>query len=169
MLGAADVYHADDIRDPALLRHYSRFIFLTPTVGNEELSEPFEALFDQGWVDFSGASYTICELGNYYGFELFEYGAARILHQLVGATGGREFYRSLSLDTPAGDRLRFRAAIASTQDQGPCPRSGTTGTSRAGAGHSAADRTPRRASRRGRNRRGAPRAARSSLETTLSS
>lgn len=99
MLVDADVYHADDVRDPGLLRRYSRFIFLTPTAGNEELSEPFEALFDQKWVDFSDASYTICELGNYYGFELFEYGAAKTLHQLIRASGGKEFYRTLSLDT----------------------------------------------------------------------
>lgn len=99
MLGDADVYHVDDIRDPGLLLRYSRFIFLTPTAGNEELPEPFEALFDQKWVDFSDAFYTICELGNYYGFELFEYGAAKILHQLIRASGGEEFYRTLSLDT----------------------------------------------------------------------
>ena len=110
MLGDADVYHADDLRDPALLRRYSRFVFLTPTVGNEELSEPFEALFDEAWVDFSDTFYTICELGNYYGFELFEYGAAKILHQLVRARGGQEFHRTLSLDTlPMVDRELFTA------------------------------------------------------------
>ena len=99
MLAEADVYHVDEVRDPEVLRRYTRFIFLTPTVGNEELSEPFEALFDQKWVDFSDTFYAICELGNYYGFELFEYGAAKILHQLIRARGGKEFYRTLSLDT----------------------------------------------------------------------
>jgi flavodoxin len=110
VVGDADVYHADDVRDASLLRGYSRFIFLTPTVGNEELSEPFEALFDQRWIDFSDAFYTICELGNYYGFELFEYGAAKILHQLIAASGGKEFYHTLSLDTlPVIDWERFNA------------------------------------------------------------
>jgi|SRR5689334_12935994 flavodoxin len=98
MLGDIDVYHADDVR-PELFQRYSRFIFLTSTAGNEELPEPFEELFDRKWIDFSNTSYTICELGNYYGFELFESGAAKILHRLIRASGGREFYRTLSLDT----------------------------------------------------------------------
>jgi len=120
MLGGADVYHVDDVRNPALLRRYSRFIFMTPTVGNEELSEPFEALFDQVWVDFSGTFYAICELGNYYGFELFEYGAAKILHQLVRASGGQEFYPTLSLDTlPLIDWDRFNAWAQGLRDLVP--------------------------------------------------
>ncbi len=117
ILGDVDVYHADDVRNPDLLEPYSRFIFLTPTVGNEELPEPFEALFDQKWVDFSDAFYTICELGNYYGFELFEYGAARILHQLIRASGGQEFHRTLSLDTlPLIDWELFNAWAESLRD-----------------------------------------------------
>lgn len=99
VLGDADVLHAEDVHDGATLKRYKRFVFFTPTAGNEELAEAFEALFDQPWVDFSHAQYAVCELGNYYGFELFEYGAAKILHSLVQARGGREFYRTLSLDS----------------------------------------------------------------------
>ena len=75
VLGGADLRHADDLRDPAFFRGYDAFVFLTPTAGNEELAEPFERLFDLDGIDFAGARYAVCELGNYYGYDLYEYGA----------------------------------------------------------------------------------------------
>ncbi len=95
----ADVRHADDVREPGALEAYSRLVFLTPTAGNEELPEPIERLFDRADIDLSGCEFTICELGNYYGYDLYEYGAAKILRRLIEGRGGREFYPALSLDT----------------------------------------------------------------------
>lgn len=95
-LPEADLVHVEDFGDPSA---YSVLVFLTPTAGNEELAEPFERFFDREDVDLSHARYALCELGNYYGYDLFEYGAAKILRRLVEARGGKEFFPTLSLDT----------------------------------------------------------------------
>ncbi len=99
LLGNADLYHADDLEGPAAFAAYKLFVFLTPTAGNEEMAEPFERLFDQDGIDFSHSEYAVCELGNYYGYDLYEYGAAKILRRLIEGRGGREFHPMLSLDT----------------------------------------------------------------------
>ena len=99
LLVDADLYHADDIDDPGVLGAYAKLVFLTPTAGNEEVAEPFERLFDRERIDLSHAEYAVCELGNYYGYDLYEYGAAKILHRLIGDRGGRKFHPTLSLDT----------------------------------------------------------------------
>lgn len=94
----ADLHHVDDL-NAALLAAYALVVFLTPTAGNEELAEPFERFFDQPWVDLSGIRYVVCELGNYYGYDLFEYGAAKVLKGLAASRGGTEFFPTLSLDS----------------------------------------------------------------------
>ena len=99
LLGDADLYHADDIDDPGVLSAYKLFVFLTPTAGNEELAEPFERLFDREDLNFSHSEYAVCELGNYYGYDLYEYGAAKTLRRLIEGRGGRQFHPMLSLDT----------------------------------------------------------------------
>lgn len=119
-LSEASILHADDVQSPADLAAYARFVFLTPTAGNEELPEPIERLFDMKGLDFTGREYAVCELGNYYGYDLYEYGAGKTVRRLLGERGGREFHPMLSLDTlPRTDWERFETWCSSLSAGAP--------------------------------------------------
>ena len=73
------------------------FIFICPTYGDEELPLEMED-FLEGLV-LKNKEFTVCELGNYYGYDDFEFGASKIIKDYLKNLGWKEFFPSLSLDS----------------------------------------------------------------------
>ena len=85
--------------DAAALDGSEPLVVFCPTYGDEELPEPMERLVIAGGPPLSGRGFAICELGNYYGYDKFDFGALPILDAVFRARGGRRIAAGLSLDS----------------------------------------------------------------------
>lgn len=72
-------------------------LFICPTYGDEELPLTMEN-FLCSIID-TEKMFVICELGNYYGYDDFNFGALRIIESHLENLGWREFFPSISLDS----------------------------------------------------------------------
>lgn len=72
-------------------------IFICPTYGDEELPADMEKFLIN--LKLTNKLYVICELGNYYGYEEFEFGAKKIIENCLKTLLWKEFFPSLSLDS----------------------------------------------------------------------
>lgn len=72
-------------------------VFVCPTYGDEELPHNMEDFLQA--LEVKDKKYVICELGNYYGFENFEFGAAKIIEWELNRRGWKKFFPSFSLDS----------------------------------------------------------------------
>src|SRR4051812_31077156 len=66
-----------------LLREYDHIIFIIATYGDQELQDDFEKFLlslEQPWEE---KKFSICELGNYYGYEDFSTGAGKIVESFL--------------------------------------------------------------------------------------
>jgi flavodoxin len=71
-------------------------LFICPTYGDEELHPAMENFL----ISITEKkSYVICELGNYYGYDDFSFGAKKIIESHLKQLGWSEFFPSLSLDS----------------------------------------------------------------------
>jgi len=95
----ADVLDVKKITDITVLSQYDFLIFMASTWGDGELQIDMENLFVRNQFDLNGKPYTICELGNYYGYDDFEFGASKVMQHYLQAWGGRELVESFSLDS----------------------------------------------------------------------
>lgn len=79
------------------LEKFDFFIFFCPTYGDEELPESME----QFLLNFKllNKKYTICELGNYYGYDDYQFGALKIINYHLNNLGWQEVVESFSLDS----------------------------------------------------------------------
>jgi flavodoxin len=96
---AADVLAIDLLDDPGLLRQYDLLLFLASTWGDGELQIDMEHFFARQRIDLSGKLYAICELGNYYGYDDFEFGALRIMQYHLQQWGAEEFVEPFCMDS----------------------------------------------------------------------
>lgn len=94
-----DVIDICAVLDDALLMQYDLLIFLASTWGDGELQNDMEEFFVRHQIDLQGKPYAICELGNYYGYDDFEFGALRIMQHHLKLWGGREFVEPFSMDS----------------------------------------------------------------------
>jgi flavodoxin len=94
-----EVFNVRDLEDLAFLHAYDFFLFFCPTYGDEELQEDMETFFLRPDLDLDGKYYAICELGSYYGYDDFSFGAMRILQQLLQEKNAIELCQPLSLDS----------------------------------------------------------------------
>lgn len=74
-------------------------VFFCPTYGDEELEPSMEAFLLRHGDGLAGSAFAVCELGNYYGYDDFSFGALHIVRRLLLARGGREVCPPLSLDS----------------------------------------------------------------------
>jgi len=72
-------------------------VFICPTYGDEELPHSMEDFLIN--LKVKNKNYVVCELGNYYGFDDFSFGAKKIIEQKLLNLGWKKFYNSLSLDS----------------------------------------------------------------------
>ena len=78
---------------------YDLLIFVSPTYGDEELQCDMELFFQDFQFDLSGKKCIICETGNYYGYDNFQFGAGKIMNYHLKKLKADLFFESLSLDT----------------------------------------------------------------------
>jgi len=95
----ADVRNVTSLEDSSVLRRYDLLLFLASTWGDGELQVDMEQFFVRQHIDLAGKHYAICELGNYYGYDDFEFGALRVMQHQLQQWGGREFIEPLCMDS----------------------------------------------------------------------
>jgi len=93
-----DVFDVKDLTSTEQFSIYDILMFFSPTYGDEELQPDMEKFIMDFSLDMSGKQFVICELGNYYGYEDFSFGAMPIIRRRLLELGGRELCSPLSLD-----------------------------------------------------------------------
>jgi|688.fasta_scaffold42161_6 hypothetical protein len=71
--------------------------FFCPTYGDEELPPEMDGFIYR--IQTESLQYVLCELGNYFGQDDFEFGAARIIKTKLDSLGWSQIGRTLSLDS----------------------------------------------------------------------
>ena len=94
-----DVFDVKKGVDPKRLAEYDLLAFFCPTYGDEELQDDFETFLIRFDLDLTGKHFVICELGNYYGYDDFSFGALHIIRRRLLELNGRELCEPLSLDS----------------------------------------------------------------------
>lgn len=96
---AVDVVDVKALNDVNVLKDYDLLIVMASTWGDGELQVDMEEFFVRHQIALNGQPYTICELGNYYGYDDFEFGASKIMDYYLQQWGGRELVESFSQDS----------------------------------------------------------------------
>jgi flavodoxin len=94
-----DVFDVKEGIDLQRLAEYDLLAFFCPTYGDEELQDDFENFLVGFDLDLTGKQFVICELGNYYGYDDFSFGALHIIRRRLLELNGRELCEPLSLDS----------------------------------------------------------------------
>jgi flavodoxin len=79
------------------LENYSLVIIVTSNYGDEELPLPMEQFLLK--IKEKNKFFTIIELGNYYGYDEYNFGAQKIIKNYLQSLDLQEFFPSLSLDS----------------------------------------------------------------------
>lgn len=90
---------AKNVEDAALFDNYDPLLFFASTWGDGELQIDMEDLLFKFTLNLKGKKYAICELGNYYGYDDFEFGAMRIMRHCLVHAGADELIESFSMDS----------------------------------------------------------------------
>jgi flavodoxin len=91
-----------DVKDAPPADRLARFdllIFLASTWGDGELQVDMEHFLARPLPVLDGKAYTICELGNYYGYDDFEFGALHIMQRQIRDSGAVEWYEPFCMDS----------------------------------------------------------------------
>ncbi len=96
---SVDVVEVKLVSDVNVLGQYDVLIFMASTWGDGELQVDMEAFFVRQQVALDGRPYAICEVGNYYGYDDFDFGALRVMEHYLKLWGGREIVEPFSLDS----------------------------------------------------------------------
>jgi flavodoxin len=94
-----DVFNVKEVPDPRPLAAYDLFLFFCPTYGSEELQTDMEDFLARFQLELNGKWFAICELGNYYGYDDYSFGAMRIIRHHLLNQRARELCEPLSLDS----------------------------------------------------------------------
>jgi len=94
-----DIFDVKKVVVSDFLLDYELLLFVCPTYGDEELQEDMEEFLQNLKFDLSSKRYVICETGNYYGYDSFEFGAKKLIEDHVRRLGAEEAFVGLSLDT----------------------------------------------------------------------
>jgi len=97
-----DIVNVSTLTDDRLFADYDLLVFFTSTSGDQELQADMESFFVGCRPDLNGKFYAVCELGNYFGYDDFDFGAERILSHLLRQGGGQELIPPFSMDTFPG-------------------------------------------------------------------
>jgi flavodoxin len=95
---AVDIYDVKHV-DPPIADSYELLLWFCPTYGDEELQEDMESFLLRFHPDLSTKKFCVCELGNYYGYDNFQFGALRIIRNHLLALRASEICEPLSLDS----------------------------------------------------------------------
>ncbi len=112
-----DVVNVAELHDATIIQQYELLIFLASTWGDGELQEDMENFFSRIPIDLAGKAYAICELGNYYGYDDFEFGALRIMQVELSRANGRELIEPFCMDSmPKKDWNGFERWVRQLND-----------------------------------------------------
>ena len=93
-----DIHDVKDV-DPSIVAQYDLLLMFCPTYGDEELQENMEDFLLRLHTKLSEKQFCVCELGNYYGYDNFQFGAMRIIRQHLLGLDASEICEPLSLDS----------------------------------------------------------------------
>lgn len=111
------VFDVKRVEDVGTLGRYDLFLVFSPTYGDAELQPDMEKFITGFKLDMSNKYYAICELGNYYGYDDFEFGAMKIIRYHLDKLHGKELIKPLSMDSlPKKDWEAFVAWCKQVND-----------------------------------------------------
>lgn len=93
------VHDVKEIADPSVLAAHDVWIVFCPTYGDEELQPDMEVFLQRLTMKLTGKRFALAELGNYYGYDDFSFGAMAILRRRFLELGATELCTPLSLDS----------------------------------------------------------------------
>jgi flavodoxin len=88
-----------DKATPDELEAHELVLLITATYGDQELHDNMEELLIAIAKGIEGKRYIICEIGNYYGYDDYTFGAARIIDSCLKASGGIRSMKFASIDS----------------------------------------------------------------------
>lgn len=94
-----DIVNVAELVGADTLKPYDLLIFFASTWGDGELQLDMERFLSRQALQLDGKRYVMCELGNYYGYDDFEFGAMRIMQHHLDAAGGIELMEPFSMDS----------------------------------------------------------------------
>lgn len=94
-----DIINVKDVDDISIILNYELLLFFVPTYGDEELQDDMENFIIKCKLDLSEKYFAVCELGNYYGYDDFIFGAMPIIYKSLVALKAKPFLTPLSLDS----------------------------------------------------------------------
>jgi len=113
-----DVFNAANIQSLEQIDGYDVYLFFASTWGDGELQIDMENFFVKHRLELTGKAYAICELGNYYGYDDFEFGALHIMQGLLARSGGRELIEPFCMDSlPRKDLENFQRWLTLLNDK----------------------------------------------------
>lgn len=89
----------DVIIDGVNISEFDLFIFVASTWGDGELQIDMEGFLVRWKHIFNLQQFVVCELGNYYGYDDFEFGALNIMREELLSVGGLEMFEPLCFDS----------------------------------------------------------------------
>lgn len=87
-LDIIDVKTLDDQAAFLQFQQYDLLMFLASVAGDQELQPDMEHFLAGDPVPLRGKPYAVCELGNYFGYDDFDFGAERIMRDVLAEWGG---------------------------------------------------------------------------------
>lgn len=93
-----DKYNISQLTE-SLLDKYDLIIIFCPTYGDQELPTEMEFFLNRFSANLEKKKFLICELGNYYGYDDFSFGALHLIRKKFLALGCKELSPHLSLDS----------------------------------------------------------------------
>lgn len=94
-----NIVNVRTLTDDGLFRNYDLLLFFVSTAGDQELQQDMEQFLTKRRPDLHGKPYAVCELGNYFGYDDFDFGAERILSHFLRKGGGRELIPPFCMDS----------------------------------------------------------------------
>jgi|LakMenE01Jun11ns_1017448.scaffolds.fasta_scaffold9888894_2 flavodoxin len=94
-----DLAEASTLLDANTISEYDLLLFFASTWGDGELQIDMENFFIRNLINLNGKPYAICELGNYYGYDDFTFGASYIMKKLLEKWNGYELIEPFSMDS----------------------------------------------------------------------
>lgn len=94
-----DIINVKDFTDYELLKQYNLLLFFAPTYGDEELQQDMEDFLVAFPYSLSNHQVAVCEIGNYEGYDLFSFGASKIMDYHMEKLNAHEIVPSLSMDS----------------------------------------------------------------------
>ncbi len=97
--GPFEAVNLAGLPSPRSLPPYDVLLLITATYGDAELLDAVEYFLTHPDLDVRDKSYSVCELGNYYGYDDFTFGAKAVAEFQLQRKQAREFCPGASVDS----------------------------------------------------------------------